>query len=478
MNTPSVNATMQDPAVPMIQLPVRFKSRRTNTATVPRTDPEPYHVDIFDVEGCGCVRHIWFLFAEARRIEIKVDGAERPQVDVPLKPFFGIMHDWTPYFVDNAAYTVLPNYETPQMPGNPGYNLWLPIPFARSCRIRIYVEAPPDGRVTGLHGSVCTMVDWHEYESDAALTPYRFHAEHHRYTPAPPRNSAYQMAEVDGTGFIAGIVLGSRQRNYTDMIYHTGGMSILIDGESDPNAIRGTNMEDDFGFSWGFHLHQSSWNGSPYHKWGGRNDQDGVIYRFFGPDPIAFESSISFQCGSRDDDIETVAYFYRIPDTRSPPITTPDEWQVTGFYENGDDLDGFNATEDVEDIPLDQWGSRFADREHFIRTVPRNRGWLDLRFSGIDPKLTASHFTGRSMYAGSTLDSGHDRQAVLRICYDDWLKIWVNRELVDSLRSEGRFETVRLPIQLKEGRNELLLKSNNLGHVWNPWILNVAVEDA
>ena len=72
------NRTMQDPAVPMIQLPMKIKSRRTNTATVPKTTPESYHVDIFDVQGAGCIRHIWFLFAEGRRIEITVDAAEKP----------------------------------------------------------------------------------------------------------------------------------------------------------------------------------------------------------------------------------------------------------------------------------------------------------------------------------------------------------------------------------------------------------------
>lgn len=320
------------------------------------------------------------------------------------------------------------------------------------------------------------MVDWHEYEDDTLVTPFRFHAEHHRYTPAPPRNSAYQIADVDGAGFVAGIVLGSRQRNYSDMIYHTGGMSILIDGENDPNVIRGTNMEDDFGFSWGFHLHQSRWHGSPYHKWGGRCDQDGVIYRFFGPDPIAFDSSISFRCGSRDDDIETVAYYYRIPGTEAAPIATPDEWMVAGFYENGDDWDAFNSAEEVESIPLEQWATHFAGQEHFIRRIPANRGWLDLRFSGIDPQLTAANFTGRSMYAGSTFECCEERETVLRLSYDDWLILWVNGEKVETLQSEGQFETVRIPIRLKNGRNELLLKSNNLGHVWNAWVVNIAIE--
>ena len=468
--------TMQDPAVPMIQLPMKFKSRRTNTATVAKTTAEAYHVDIFDVEGCGCIRHIWFLFAEGRRIEITVDGAETPQVDMPLKPFFGIMLDWTPYFRRQCRLHRPAQLRDARDAGNPGYNLWLPIPFSKSCRIRLYVDEPPDGRLSGLHGSVCTMIDWHEYASDAQLTPFRFHAEHNRYAPAPPRNSAYQMADVDGTGFMAGIVLGAKQRNFTDMVYHTGGMSILIDGESDPNVIRGTNMEDDFGFSWGFHGHQSRWSGSPYHKWGGRNDQDGVIYRFFGPDPIAFDSSISFRCGSRDDDIETVAYYYRILETESAPVVTPAEWLVTGFYEKGDDWDAFNAAEEVESIPLEQWVSHSAPDEHFIRTIPANRGWLDFRFSGIDPALDAGHFTGRSMYAGSAFDCDEDQEAVLRLSYDDWLILWVNGEKVATLQSEDRFETVRIPIYLKKGRNEFLLKSNNLGHVWNAWVANFVVE--
>ena len=462
--------TMQDPAVPMIQLPMKFRSRRTNTATQKRSVPEDYYVDILDVEGCGCVRHIWFLHGEGRRIEITVDGAETPQVDMPLKALFGILHDLTPYFVDNAAYTVLPNYETPNMPGNPGYNLWLPIPFRTSCRIRVYVEKAPEDK------GVYTMVDWHEYENDAQLTPFRLHAEHNLYTPAPPRNCAYQMADVSGTGFMAGIVLGAKQRNYTDMIYHTGGMSILIDSETEPHVIRGTNMEDDFGFSWGFHLKQSRWIGSPYHKWGGRTDQDGVIYRFFGPDPIAFDSSISFRCGSRDDDIESVAYYYRIPGTQAAPVLTPDQWLVTGFYENGNEWDIFNAREEVEDIPLENWIEHFAENQHFIRSIPANRGWLDFRFSGIDPELTASYFTGRSMYAGSAWHCDRDQEVTLRLSFDDWLILWVNGDKIETPRHVNSFDTCRIPLKLKQGRNEFLMKTNNLNHCWNTWVANFVIE--
>ena len=339
---------MQDPAMPMIQLPTRFKSRRTNTATKQRTTPEPYYVDILNVEGSGCVRHIWFLFAEGRRIEITVDGAAVPQVNMPLKSFFGVMHNWTPYFTDNAALTVLPNYETPNMVGNPGYNLWLPIPFSKSCRIRVYVDNPPNGKLEGLQGSVCTVVDWHEYDSDSEITPYRFHGEHHLHTPAPPRNSSIQIAEVEGTGFLAAVMLGVKQKNYSDMIYHTGGMTMLLDGEYDPHVIRGTNMEDDFGFSWGFHIKNSRWIGSPYHKWGGRHDQDGAIYRIFGPDAISFDTSLSFSCGSRDDDTETVAFYYKIPGTEQQPLSKPLQWRASGLYDGGSDATTFDESEEIE----------------------------------------------------------------------------------------------------------------------------------
>ena len=464
------NHSFQDPAVPMIQLPMKFRSRRHTTNV--RRDPaaEGFSVDILNVEGCGCVRHIWFLFGAGRRLEITVDGADTTPIDVPFKPFFGIMHDLTPYPVDNAAYTVLPNYHTPKMPGSPGYNLFLPIPFSRSCRITLHIAD------TAPEKAVSTMVDWHQYAPATPLTPFRLYAEHHRYTPAPPRNRSYQMADVSGSGFLAGIVLGVKQRNTTDMIYHTGGMSILVDGETAPDVIRGINMEDDFGFSWGFHLNQSRWIGSPYHKWGGRTDQDGVIYRFFGPDPIAFDSSVSFRCGSRDDDVETVAYYYRIPGTEAAPVATPNHWLVTGFYDNADDWERFNAAQDIERIPLQEWQQRFDDRRHFIRFIPGNRGWIDFRFSGIDPELTANRFVDSAMYAGGFLDSERARPATLRIAFDDWLILWVNGERVGAWRHDDGFETVRVPVTLTQGRNAFIMKSNNLQHPAAPWVANFAVE--
>ena len=88
------------------------------------------------------------------------------------------------------------------------------------------------------------------------------------------------MANLNGEGFVAGIAIGYLQRDHSDMVFHTGGMTILLDGETNPHAIRGHNVEDDFGYSWGFNNYQSRWIGSPYHVNRSRIDQAGVFYVF------------------------------------------------------------------------------------------------------------------------------------------------------------------------------------------------------
>jgi len=95
-------------------------------------------------------------------------------------------------------------------------------------------------------------------------------------------------------------------------------LKILLDEKTDPYTIHGNNVEDDYGFTWGFNNYQTRWIGCPTHENRGRNDQDGVFYRFFGPDPIAFRSSFSFRAGCRGDDMETVVYYYKMSGSGVP----------------------------------------------------------------------------------------------------------------------------------------------------------------
>ena len=122
------------------------------------------------------------------------------------------------------------------------------------------------------HG-IAVQVDWQKYQLDTGLTPYRLHAVHRREFPAHHRAS-FPMADISGRGFVAGIFKGIRQRDFS-----------------------------------------------------------GVIYRFFGPDPIPFSSSLVLSCGSRADDTETVVYYYLAEGSKAVPVRAPANWQLTGPFE-------------------------------------------------------------------------------------------------------------------------------------------------
>ncbi len=458
---PVGRATFQDPAVPMIALPTRFRSRRAH-----KVGAHGNPVVVADLKGPGCVRHMWFLYGQNVRLNITVDGAKTPQVDLPLKAFFGIMHDKNDYFVDSAAYTVLP-----------GYNSYLPIPFQRSCLITVQQI----DRKKGI--GVDVMVDWHEYDKDTVITPYRLHTAYSMYKPAPPRGGYVELADVGGEGFVAGVVMGYIQRNKLDMVFHTGGMTILMDGETDPHAIRGHNVEDDFGFTWGFRDQQTRWLGCPWHKNRGRNDQDGVFFRFFGPDPIAFRSSVSFRSGARGDDMESVVYYYRKAGTKAPKMEAPGEWRVTGLFYPEPNWKAFAASKYVKGVPVSEWPGRDKGLGKPEGTIKSSHGWIDLQNLFFDRTRDGSGGMpfvqlGRCAYARTSIESNSARRATLRIAVDDWAVVWLNGKKVAALRHSEGLKLARIPVTLKKGANELLVKTINTDAPPNQrlWAINCFVE--
>ena len=204
-NPGGIPSTFQDPAVPMIQLPTDFRSQRVHTQIDLKKGES---VDILNVKGPGAVRNIWQLFAQNMEIEMTVDAAEQPQVRVPARPFYGVMLDLKDYFINSAGIVTLPN-PAPGMPGNPGYNCFMPIPFSKSCRIRIHASEA---------GRVVTMVNWHQYQDGAPLTPFRFHAAYNVEKPAVRKNG-FRMLETEGRGFVAGIFMGVIQKEHSDMVF-------------------------------------------------------------------------------------------------------------------------------------------------------------------------------------------------------------------------------------------------------------------
>jgi hypothetical protein len=441
-NSGPIHSTFPDPAVPMIQLPTEFRTQRTNTEAALKKGES---VDILNVKGPGAVRSIWQLFAQNLEIEVTVDGAEQPQVRIPANPFYGIMHDLKPYFINSAGIVTLPN-PAPGMPGNPGYNCYMPIPFSKSCRIRIHATD---------NQTVTTMVNWHQYREGTPLTPFRFHAAYNLKKPAVPRDD-FSMLETEGRGFVAGLFMGAIQKDHSNMVFHTGGMRILIDGETEPHAIRGHNMEDDYGFTWGFNDRQTPWIGCPWHQNRGFKDQDGVFYRFFGPDPIAFHSSISFSTGCRADDTESVLYYYRVLGSKAPEVATPPRWQFTDPFSGSNTWEGFNRQEFVENTPAGDWPDvvKLGEQSVRVHSVDSKYTWLSLNRYFRELK-------NHAVYARTTIESEVEGEAVLRIALDDWAIVWLNGEKVATLRHENGLESVRIPVQLKRGKNELRIKTTN-----------------
>lgn len=468
-------AAYADPAVPLLQLPTRFRSRRTTANIDSGVDDV---VEVLDVTGPGCLRHLWFVFAEKDladvEIEITVDGAETPQVRMPFRSFFGTLLGFEDYHIQSAGIVTFPNFTVTNDPlipakASPGWNCHLPIPFSTGCLIRLYGRSPKHG---------AAMVDWQQYQEPVELTPLRFHAQRHIAEPASPAEP-FPILEADGVGFLAGYVMGYRQKDHGDMVFHNSGTRMLIDGETDPHVISGANVEDDFGFSWGFNQYQTPWAGCPYRDNRGRTDQDGVFYRFFGPDPVVFRSSLLFTSNARPDDYEAVSYYYKVPHTGAPIVETPAEWQVAGLFADGADVESFQRPADdlIGQLskPEPPATLRFGAADHPLRTLRSDHGWL--RLEHIIQHRPAYPPTDHSFYARTTIMSAEERHVTLRLGFDDWAIVWLNGTKLATLDHSGGFATARLPVVLASGGNQLVIKTNNRQNTDRLlWAIHCAIE--
>jgi hypothetical protein len=162
-------------------LPANFRARRTS-ANLAMEPGKP--VEIFNATGAGCIRHLWFVFGEKNiddlSIEITVDGAAEAQVKMPFRSFFGALLGFGDYPIESAGLANFPNLTVTNDPlipkeASPGWNLYLPIPFSKGCRILLSAGSAKNGG---------GMIDWQEYRGEAALTPFRFHAQRNLAQPA------------------------------------------------------------------------------------------------------------------------------------------------------------------------------------------------------------------------------------------------------------------------------------------------------
>jgi hypothetical protein len=470
VNLPEI---IQCPDFPLIQTPAVFQAKRQ---TLVRHISEGEQLTVFQAKGPGCIKHFWLTadcIGEGLRIKIYADS-DTAQVDMNLNHFFGILLDKLPYRVETPGVKVLP-YNA--------YNCYLPIPFSKSCKIVIEVDKFSGGivwkpeahfeRKNLKNATFYFQANWQKYESDKFLSPYRLHALFHQEKPAK-KNGIFELADISGKGFIASMFKGITHKDKSDRIYHTGGSTWLIDGESRPNAFRGFNEEDDFNYSWGYFPYQSHWCGCVYVDEPGPDTSEFVAWRFFGPDPVPFESSIIINFGCRADNTAAVLHYYKILDSDAGEINTPKQWQLTGPFD-ASTFEKFNGIEVVES--MQDWSEKVSGKP--LRTLASRHGWIDARqtyrnlfhlWKDYAAKVVKEDKNaiyadrwplGMSFYARGKVSVQKNGIYDLRLGFDDWMKIWINGEEVTTIRHDNGFDVAVVKVKLNEGENEIMIKLNN-----------------
>ena len=482
-----MSITINNPILPLIRTPVEFVPKRQ---TGRHQISEGEEISIFEAEGPGCVNHFWLCNNTkgwGLRLRIYTDGTATPQVDMELNHFFGIMLDKSPYRVESPGVKVLPLN---------AYNCYLPIPFSKSCTIRIFVSAL-SGRIDARESvflaerpekaTVYFQANWQQYDRSQELTPHRLHAYFHEERPAQKKGIFY-AADLEGEGFVACMFKALAKKEQGDQIYHTGGSTWLIDGETGPNAYRGINEEDDFNFSYGYFPYQSEWSGCAYGYPTKRATDEAVTWRFFGPDPVPFNTSMIIHFGSRADDTQTMIHYYKIPGSSAPEILTPRKWEIIGPFD-ASSYDTFRQDNPAETSA--EW-KEIADGKAIL-TLESRHGWIDPRpqYRGFkdlcrpyaqallekEPNLLGGVSLGCAFYGRGEVHIEDTGMYYLRLGFDDWLTLWVNGELINTFRHERGFEIVRVPLMLEEGINTVLIKlSNRDNREFRLWALNCVFE--
>ncbi len=299
-----------------------------------------------DIEGAGCVRHIWMTLAMPdddylRRIVLRCtwDDASEPSVEVPIGDFFGMGH------AKRKNFVTAPLQMSPA--GGTGFNSWWPMPFRKGARIE--VENQGDQAYTNYF-----YIDYEKYADPSALAGQGyFHCQwkrepdtrgwaHEEGIPLAeawscPRGKNlsgkdnYVILDAEGDGIYCGahLDIDCFQRNPNDW-YGEGDDMTFIDGEELP-SINGTGTEDWYHCSW---CPREEYQ-APYHgiiltggtdewPWKGKH----TVYRYHIEDPLRFRKSIRVtiehgHANKLSNDYSSTAYYYLSEPKKGGPNLPP-----------------------------------------------------------------------------------------------------------------------------------------------------------
>jgi hypothetical protein len=309
-----------------------------------------------EIEGAGCVRHIWMTIADAepdylRRLVLRAywDSESQPSVESPLGDFFGVGHARVGHYSSMPLNMVTGG--SPLNENQAAMNCFFPMPFARNARFTLANDGEKPAH------AVYFYIDYEAYDRlpDNELA---FHAHWKRSNPTTPSvNLAdatldfaktndipnpsgagnYVILDAQGRGHYAGCNLSIDHLNPIKNFgwFGEGDDMIFIDGETQPSLV-GTGTEDYFGAAWGY---PSGAYSMPYHGISLAGPTQGpdaysgkwTMYRYHIEDPVMFQKSIrvTIEAGHANihaNDYSSVAYWYQTePHATFAPILPADK---------------------------------------------------------------------------------------------------------------------------------------------------------
>lgn len=478
-----------------LHLPETFRPDRYVDS--PYLEPDARRV-LAELEGPGCIRHLWMALPPRaglnRQVILRIywDDEAEPSVEAPLGDFFGLCHG-IPWYALNSRYLSV----QPQS----GMNCWFAMPFSHSARVE--VETGPDrGAALSYH------LDWQRY--DELTEPLRFHAKWRREFPAAAYGEDYTVLEAEGRGRLMGFVYGVRVYDDRDPWTHAGAETLYLDGEGEPVLVRGSGGEDTFGASYGGGGHTPGSHldaGIPYHTLedtgASRPAPRLAAYRFFGEEGLPFEHSLHFRFGSLANDLCSTVYWYQTEPHREyyrmplwaklmpgvqllhgecdVPDKSGGEWWLCGPFENaeGEAMDtslppeegfdpeveypgGFHSESPWRDDP-DKDVARWVRRREIHHFVDFNHVFRPMA-QGVAVSWPAA------AVARTTLRAPRSTEARFVVAWDDELTLQLNDDRLLDCEPQQLFRAVELPVTLRQGDNEVILKlSNTKGKTWGAW---------
>ena len=289
---------------------------------------------IADIEGAGCIQHIWMTPTGKWRdviIRFYWDGMDDPSVESPVGDFFGCGFN---EYMQMSSLAVCVN------PGS-AFNCYWQMPFRKHCKITLENRSDED-------------VIYY-YQIDYCLTEIPddcayFHAQFRRVNPLPYKEVYTIVDNISGRGQYVGTYIAWGVNN--NGWWGEGEIKFYLDGDKDFSTICGTGIEDYICGSYNFEnkiahagyvpfctpysgLHQIIVPDKLY-----RSQFRFGMYRWHILDPIRFGSDLKVTIQAlgwrdggrylpRQDDIASVAYWYQtLPHTTFPHLPDKDYLEV------------------------------------------------------------------------------------------------------------------------------------------------------